>query len=64
MYKILEINMSIIFLRHRIAAGSGIGVSVYIFIQNITQKGNNVVTLNWLGTDYTFTFPDGYYSVT
>jgi hypothetical protein len=49
------------------AAGSGIGVSnisIYNSIQNITQKrGNNVVTLNWLGTDYTFTFPDGYYSV-
>jgi hypothetical protein len=48
-------------------AGSGIGVSnisIYNSIQNITQKrGNNVVTLNWLGTDYTFTFPDGYYSV-
>jgi hypothetical protein len=49
------------------AAGSGIGVSnisIYNSIQNITQKrGNNVVTLSWLGTDYTFTFPNGYYSV-
>jgi hypothetical protein len=49
------------------SAGSGIGVSnisIYNSIQNITQKRvNNVVTLNWLGTDYTFTFPDGYYSV-
>ena len=48
-------------------AGSGIGVSnisIYNSIQNITQKrGNNTVTLNWLGTDYVFTFPDGYYSV-
>jgi hypothetical protein len=49
------------------AAGSGIGVSnisIYNSIQNITKKrGNNVVTLNWLGVDYTFTFEDGYYSV-
>jgi hypothetical protein len=49
------------------SAGSGIGVSnisIYNSIQNITQKrGNNVVTLNWLGTIYTFIFPDGYYSV-
>jgi hypothetical protein len=49
------------------SAGSGIGVSnisIYNSIQNITQKrGNNVVTLNWLGTNYTFIFPDGYYSV-
>ncbi len=48
-------------------AGSGIGVSnisIYNSIQNITQKrGNNTVTLNWLGTDYVFIFPDGYYSV-
>ena len=48
-------------------AGSGIGVSnisIYNSIQNITQKrGNNVVTLNWLGTDYVFTFPDSYMSV-
>jgi hypothetical protein len=49
------------------SAGSGIGVSnisIYNSIQNITQKrGNNVVNLNWLGTNYIFTFPDGYYSV-
>jgi hypothetical protein len=49
------------------AAGSGIGVSnrsIYNSIQNITKKrGNNVVTLNWLETDYVFTFEDGYYSV-
>ncbi len=49
------------------SAGSGIGVSnisIYNSIQNITQKrGNNVVTLNWLGTNYIFIFPDGYYSV-
>jgi hypothetical protein len=49
------------------SSGSGIGVSnisIYNSIQNITQKrGNNVVTLNWLGTNYIFTFPDGYYSV-
>jgi hypothetical protein len=49
------------------SAGSGIGVSnisIYNSIQNITQKrGNNVVTLLWLGTIYTFIFPDGYYSV-
>jgi hypothetical protein len=50
------------FLRPVISMGSGIGVSISIYnsIQNITQKrGNNVVTLNWLGTDYIFTFPDG-----
>jgi hypothetical protein len=48
-------------------SGSGIGVSnisIYNSIQNITQKrGNNVVTLNWLGIDYVLTFPDGYFSV-
>jgi hypothetical protein len=48
-------------------SGSGIGVSnisIYNSIQNITEKrGNNVVTLNWLGIDYILTFPDGYYSV-
>ena len=48
-------------------AGSGVGVSnisIYNSIQNISQKrGNNVVILNWLGIDYTFTFEDGYYSV-
>jgi hypothetical protein len=49
------------------SAGSGIGVSnisIYNSIQNITQKrGNNVVTLNWLGNNHIFNFPDGYYSV-
>jgi hypothetical protein len=49
------------------SAGSGIGVSnisIYNSIQNITKKrGNNVVTINWLGVNYVFTFPDGYYSV-
>jgi hypothetical protein len=49
------------------SAGSGIGVSnisIYNSIQNITQKrGNNVIILNWLGTNYIFNFPDGYYSV-
>jgi hypothetical protein len=48
-------------------AGSGIGVSnisIYNSIQNITKKrGNNVLTINWLGVNYVFTFPDGYYSV-
>jgi hypothetical protein len=48
-------------------AGSGTGVSnisIYNSIQNIPQKrGNNIVILNWLGIDYKFTFPDGYYSV-
>jgi hypothetical protein len=47
--------------------GSSIAVaniSMYNSIQNITVKrGNNVLTLNWLGTDYVFTIPDGYYSV-
>ena len=49
------------------STGSGIGVSniaIYNSIQNITEKrGNNKITLNWLGTDYIFTFPNGYYSV-
>jgi hypothetical protein len=48
-------------------AGSGIGVSniaIYNSIQNINEKrGNNLVTLNWLGTDYIFIIPNGYYSV-
>jgi hypothetical protein len=48
-------------------AGSGIGVSniaIYNSIQNINEKrGNNVVTLNWLGTEYTFKIENGYYSV-
>mgnify|MGYP000712631811 CR=1 FL=1 len=48
-------------------AGSGIGVSnisIYNSIQNITQKrGNNVVTLNWLGTDHVFNIPNGYFSI-
>ena len=47
--------------------GSSIGVSniaIYNSIQNITVKrGNNVIRLNWLGTDYNFLIPDGYYSV-
>lgn len=47
--------------------GSGIGVSniaIYNSIQNINSKrGNNIITLNWLGTDYVFLIPDGYYSV-
>jgi hypothetical protein len=48
-------------------AGSGIGVSniaIYNSIQNINEKrGNNVIILNWLGTDYIFIIPNGYYSV-
>jgi hypothetical protein len=48
-------------------AGSGIGVSniaIYNSIQNINEKrGNNLVTLNWLGTEYTFKIENGYYSV-
>jgi hypothetical protein len=37
---------------------------MYDSIQNITVKrGNNVLTLNFLGIDYVFTLPDGYYSV-
>jgi hypothetical protein len=47
--------------------GSGIGVSniaIYNSIQNITEKrGNNKITLNFLGVDYIFIIPDGYYSV-
>jgi hypothetical protein len=48
-------------------AGSGIGVSniaIYNSIQNINEKrGNNLLTLNWLGTEYTFKIENGYYSV-
>lgn len=48
-------------------SGSSIAVSnisIYNSIQNITaQRNNNKITLNWLGTDYVFTIPDGYYSV-
>lgn len=48
-------------------AGSGIGVSniaIYNSIQNITQKrGNNKITINWLGVDYNIIIPDGYFSV-
>ena len=48
-------------------AGSGIGVSniaIYNSVQNINDKrGNNKITLNWLGIDYLFKIPDSYMSV-
>jgi hypothetical protein len=51
----------------KFSAGSSIAVSnlaIYNSIQNITiKRGNNVITLNWLGTDYIFNIPEGYYSV-
>ena len=38
-------------------------LSVYNSTQNINSTyGNNTVTLTFLGTSYTFTFPNGYYS--
>jgi hypothetical protein len=47
--------------------GSSIGVSqiaMYNSIQNITeQRGNNKISLNWLGEVYNITIPNGYYSV-
>jgi hypothetical protein len=47
--------------------GSAIAVSnisMYNSIQNIIiKRGNNILTLNWLGTDYIFNIPEGYYSV-
>jgi hypothetical protein len=47
--------------------GSGVGVSniaIYNSIQNITEKrGNNKLTLSWLGVVYNILIPDGYYSV-
>jgi hypothetical protein len=51
----------------KFASGSSIAVAnlaIYNSIQNVTEKrGNNVITLNWLNTDYTFIIPNGYYSV-
>jgi hypothetical protein len=51
----------------KFSAGSSIAVAnlaIYNSIQNITiKRGNNVITLNWLGTDYTINIPEGYYSV-
>ena len=48
-------------------SGSSIAVSnisIYNSIQNITAlRNNNKITLNWLGVDYIFTIPDGYYSI-
>jgi hypothetical protein len=47
--------------------GSSIAVaniSMYNSIQNITiKRGNNVLIFNWLGVDYTFNIPEGYYSI-
>jgi hypothetical protein len=46
---------------------SSIGVSqiaMYNSIRNITEsRGNNKITLNWLGEIYNITIPNGYYSV-
>jgi hypothetical protein len=37
---------------------------MYNSIQNITiKRGNNVLVFNFLGTDYTFNIPEGYYSI-
>jgi hypothetical protein len=51
----------------KFAAGSSVAVAnlaIYNSIQNVTiKRGNNVITLNWLGTNYVFTIPEGYYSV-
>jgi hypothetical protein len=47
--------------------GSSIAVaniSMYNSIQNITiKRGNNILVFNFLGTDYTFNIPEGYYSI-
>jgi hypothetical protein len=47
--------------------GSSIAVaniSMYNSIQNITiKRGNNILVFNWLGVDYTFNIPEGYYSI-
>jgi hypothetical protein len=47
--------------------GSAIAVaniSMYNSIQNITiKRGNNILVFNWLGVDYTFNIPEGYYSI-
>jgi hypothetical protein len=40
-------------------------ISFYNSTFNITSSySNNTLTLNWLGTNYTITFPNGYYSAT
>ena len=40
-------------------------IEFYNMSYNITaSNGNNFITLNWLGTDYSITFSDGYYSAT
>jgi hypothetical protein len=47
--------------------GSSIAVaniSMYNSIQNITiKRGNNILVFNFLGVDYTFNIPEGYYSI-
>ena len=49
------------------STGTGIGVAgiaVYNSFQNINiARNNNTLVLNWLGTNYTFTIPPGYYSI-
>ena len=48
-------------------AGAKVAVqnlAIYNSIQNITEKrGNNVITLRWLGVNYIFNIPEGFYSV-
>jgi hypothetical protein len=40
-----------------------VSVSIYNNTFNISSSyGNNTITINWLGTNYTYTFPNGYYS--
>jgi hypothetical protein len=42
---------------------SVVSCAVYNNTFNITSSyGNNTLTINWLGTNYTLTFPNGYYS--
>jgi hypothetical protein len=51
----------------KFASGSSIAVAnlaIYNSIQNITERrGNNIITLQFLETNYTFIIPNGYYSV-
>ena len=49
------------------ATGTGLGVAgvaVFNSFQNINiARNNNTLVLNWLGTNYTFTIPSGYWSI-
>jgi hypothetical protein len=41
-----------------------VSCSIYNNTFNISSSyGNNTITISWLGTNYAYTFPDGYYSV-